>query len=108
MKKKNSEHPVIASFLSNGFANRSRSPSSPANPFSNKKFMQKPSTYKLDYIADKSGTSGASSTTSLGLRAPPRGGSYAGASAPKRGKGVLNAPNAARVPLCAHCNGQIR
>ena len=37
-----------------------------------------------------------------------KGGSFAGATSPKRGKGVLNAPNAARVPLCAHCNGQIR
>ncbi|KAL0266465.1 UNVERIFIED_CONTAM: hypothetical protein PYX00_008988 [Menopon gallinae] len=37
-----------------------------------------------------------------------RTGTFAGSSSPRRGKGILNAPNAARVPLCAHCNMQIR
>ncbi|XP_014239745.1 PDZ and LIM domain protein Zasp isoform X4 [Cimex lectularius] len=39
-----------------------------------------------------------------------KSGAMAGSSAPKRGRGVLNAavPAGGRVPLCGHCNGQIR
>lgn len=37
-----------------------------------------------------------------------RGATFGGVSAPKRGRGVLNPPNAQRVPLCASCNGQVR
>ncbi|XP_059478491.1 PDZ and LIM domain protein Zasp isoform X6 [Neocloeon triangulifer] len=39
-----------------------------------------------------------------------KGGSLAGTTAPRRGRGVLSAPVAAggRVPLCGHCSGQIR
>lgn len=36
------------------------------------------------------------------------GATFGGVSAPKRGRGVLNPPNAQRVPLCANCNGQVR
>nr|CAD7259080.1 unnamed protein product [Timema shepardi] len=39
-----------------------------------------------------------------------KGASFAGATAPRRGRGVLN-PSVGlggRTPLCAHCNGHIR
>lgn len=39
-----------------------------------------------------------------------RTGTLAGSSAPKRGRGILNpqVPPGARIPLCGHCNNQIR
>jgi hypothetical protein len=39
----------------------------------------------------------------------PKGGSVAGSTAPRRGRGVLNhvAPGG-RIPVCGHCNNQIR
>lgn len=42
--------------------------------------------------------------------ASPKSGSFAGSSAPKRGRGILNQAVRAgsRIPLCAHCNSYVR
>lgn len=50
-----------------------------------------------------------SSLPDLGLGSGAKSGSFAGSSAPKRGRGVLNQASAgSRVPLCAHCHSQVR
>ncbi|XP_059478487.1 PDZ and LIM domain protein Zasp isoform X2 [Neocloeon triangulifer] len=56
---------------------------------------------------DPSGFGGAPPANNAGNA---KGGSLAGTTAPRRGRGVLSAPVAAggRVPLCGHCSGQIR
>ncbi|XP_011690040.1 PREDICTED: uncharacterized protein LOC105451361 [Wasmannia auropunctata] len=42
--------------------------------------------------------------------AGPKSGSFAGSSAPKRGRGILNQAVGAgsRIPMCAHCNSYVR
>ncbi|XP_028048615.1 PDZ and LIM domain protein Zasp isoform X5 [Monomorium pharaonis] len=45
-----------------------------------------------------------------GLGASSKSGSFAGSSAPKRGRGILNQAVGAgsRIPMCAHCNSYVR
>ncbi|KAK9512485.1 hypothetical protein O3M35_000906 [Rhynocoris fuscipes] len=45
-----------------------------------------------------------------GMPGSGRTGTVAGSSAPRRGRGILNAsvPPGGRIPLCGHCNNQIR
>ncbi|XP_029159382.1 PDZ and LIM domain protein Zasp isoform X2 [Nylanderia fulva] len=45
-----------------------------------------------------------------GVGASSKSGSFAGSSAPKRGRGILNQAVGAgsRIPLCAHCNSYVR
>ncbi|XP_031779310.1 PDZ and LIM domain protein Zasp isoform X2 [Nasonia vitripennis] len=46
---------------------------------------------------------------SCGLGGGNKGGTFAGSSAPNRGRGILNqAGSGLRVPLCAACNSQVR
>jgi hypothetical protein len=60
-------------------------------------------------VSDPSPSGFGMAPSPAGGAAPPKGGSMAGTTAPRRGKGVLTAPvTGGRIPLCGHCNGQIR
>nr|CAD7425563.1 unnamed protein product [Timema monikensis] len=60
--------------------------------------------------AGSASVTGAASGGGGGGGGGQKGASFAGATAPRRGRGVLN-PSVGlggRTPLCAHCNGHIR